>query len=241
MTVTDAVGRIGEIQSALQQLQTGAARTQGDSATAATFAQALALGLGGTGLGGTGLGGGLGGTDAASLLARLAGLSGATGAGQSTTSGVTGADVVADATKYLGVPYVFGGESTSGMDCSGLVQRVFADLGVSVPRVVTDQMSVGTAVPSMAQAKPGDLIVLDGGEHIVIYAGDGKVIHAPREGKNVSLVDAWFPASEITTIRRVVPAAGTAAPTAASAAPLAAMQSALFSLMAGGGWTGGAS
>ncbi|KQQ95542.1 hypothetical protein ASF62_03225 [Leifsonia sp. Leaf325] len=133
--------------------------------------------------------------------------------------GVTGTDVVSAAEAYLGVPYVFGGEDSSGMDCSGLVQRVYADLGIDLPRRVTQQMTEGTEVGSLAEAQPGDLIVTGGGDHILIYAGDGKVIHAPYEGRTVSLVDAYMSDDEITTIRRIVPtasAAPAAVPTAAS-------------------------
>lgn len=130
---------------------------------------------------------------------------------------VTGADIVAQAKNYIGVPYVFGGEDRSGMDCSGLVQRVLADLGIDVPRVVKDQADVGVEVPSLAEAQPGDLIVTKGEGHIVIYAGDGMVIHAPSPGKFVEHRNNWLKDGDIATIRRMVPAAE-AAP-AASVAP----------------------
>ena len=94
---------------------------------------------------------------------------------------------------------------------------MFKDLGIDVPRLVSGQSTVGTEVPSLAQAQPGDIIVTNGGEHIVIYAGDGKVIHAPSEGRNVSLVDNWMSDSDIVTIRRVVPQAAPAATAATSA------------------------
>ena len=73
------------------------------------------------------------------------------------------------------------------MDCSGLVQRVLADLGIEVPRVVSSQQTMGTEVGSLAEAQPGDLIVTDNADHIVIYAGNGMIIHAPYEGRTVSL------------------------------------------------------
>ena len=206
MSVTDAIGRIAQIQATLVQLDSvgkGATATSSPSAAsgsgATDFADALAGALG------------------------TSGTTGATGAAGATAGGgtVTGADVVADAKKYLGVPYVFGGTSASGLDCSGLVQRVFKDLGIDVPRLVSGQSTVGTEVPSLAQAQPGDLIVCNGGEHIVIYAGNGKVIHAPSEGRNVSLVDNWLDDSDIVTIRRVVPQAQTAS--AAVSSGLASM------------------
>lgn len=197
MTVTDAIGRIAQIQATIVQLDSVTTTGKAASASAASsstgttdFATALTQALGGT-------------ADAAA-----------------SNGGVTGADVVADAKKYLGVPYVFGGTSASGLDCSGLVQRVFKDLGIDVPRLVSGQSTVGTEVPSLAQARPGDIIVCNGGEHIVIYAGDGKVIHAPSEGRNVSLVNNWLTDSDIVTIRRVVPEASAA--TSSSAASSAA-------------------
>ncbi|NUU06371.1 C40 family peptidase [Leifsonia sp. C5G2] len=215
MTVTDAIGRIAQIQATLVQLDSV-------GKTAATGSAS-----------GTSASSGTSATDFASAL------SGALGATQGTPTGaVTGADVVADAKKYLGVPYVFGGTSASGLDCSGLVQRVFKDLGIDVPRLVSGQSTVGTEVPSLAQAQPGDLIVTNGGEHIVIYAGDGKVIHAPSEGRNVSLVDNWMKDSDIVTIRRVVPQA---APVASGASALsgstaqADLLRSLFASMTSGG------
>jgi len=116
-----------------------------------------------------------------------------------------GAAVVANAQRYLGVPYVLGGEDASGMDCSGLVQRVFADMGITVPRVVHDQDTLGVEVPSLAEAQPGDLLIARDRGHIAIYAGDGMIIHAPRPGKNVELVPNWLGQSDIGTIRRVLP------------------------------------
>lgn len=118
-------------------------------------------------------------------------------------AGTTGIDIATTAQKYLGVPYVFGGEDASGIDCSGLVQRTLADLGIDAPRLVSGQSTIGTEVPSKDQVQPGDLIVLDGGEHIVIAIGDGKVIHAPEPGRNVQIADMWFDDSDIVTIRRV--------------------------------------
>jgi cell wall-associated NlpC family hydrolase len=145
---------------------------------------------------------------------------------------VTGTDVVEQAKQYLGVPYVFGGEDASGIDCSGLVQRVLADLGIDVPRVVQDQAGIGTEVPSLAEALPGDLLVTQGEGHIVIYAGDGKIIHAPRPGKDVQLVDNYLSDAEISTIRRVVPAEAPAAAPVAQTDGAAELLSAMQGLFA---------
>ncbi|MFC5502356.1 C40 family peptidase [Lysinimonas soli] len=123
-------------------------------------------------------------------------------------SAVSGSQVVTDARKYLGVPYVLDGESTSGIDCSGLVQLSYKDLGITLPRTVHEQKLMGTAVPSLAQAQPGDLIVFKGGGHVAIYEGNGRVLHAPYPGRVVSDQKLWVGDSGIETIRRIVPDAG---------------------------------
>ena len=150
------------------------------------------------------------------------------------TGSPTGDDIVAQAEKFLGTPYVFGGTSESGIDCSGLVQRSLGALGVDMPRVVADQKNSGTAVSSLSEAKPGDLIVLNGGKHIVIYAGNNEVIHAPEPGQVVKREKVWFDDADIVTIRRVVPdqpAASTtsAASTLESLQALISAQAALLS------------
>ena len=137
----------------------------------------------------------------------------------SATGAATGQGLVAAAEKYIGVPYVWGGESLSegGLDCSGLVVRSMADIGVTgIPRVARDQMTIGTAVPSLAQALPGDLLVFQGGAHIAIYEGNGKMIDAPKPGKSVAVRDVY---TEPTAIRRVLPQATT--PTSSASTELA--------------------
>ncbi|TFC93853.1 NlpC/P60 family protein [Cryobacterium breve] len=208
MTMIAAMGRVSEIQATLVQLSAGAsaqktAATTTAVASASTFAEALASASG-----------------AATVTPSAV-----------STGAATGADVVAGAEKYLGVPYVFGGEDASGMDCSGLVQTVYAELGIDVPRLVSGQMKIGTEVGSLAEARPGDLIVTGGGDHILIYAGNNKVIHAPYEGRTVSLVEAYMDDSEITTIRRVIPDAPAA--TAGMGAAGGQLSAALASFMNG--------
>ena len=155
-----------------------------------------------------------------------------------TTTGPTGQSLIAAAEKYIGTPYVWGGESLSegGLDCSGLVQRSLADIGVTgIPRTAREQMTLGTAVPSLDQALPGDLLVFNGGTHIAIYVGDGKMIDAPKPGGHVSVRDVYETPS---AIRRVLPqetAAPAAAPvTAAATATASAQRAALEALIVDG-------
>lgn len=147
-------------------------------------------------------------SDSSELFAKLvAALTAQDGAAN---SGTSGEGIVAAAEKYEGVPYVFGGTSSSGIDCTGLVQKALGDAGITVGRSMDEQMTAGKEVGRLADAKPGDLIVLDGGAHIVIYAGNGNVIHAPYEGRTVTEQKAWFDDSDIVTIRRVAPDAAPA-------------------------------
>jgi cell wall-associated NlpC family hydrolase len=122
------------------------------------------------------------------------------------STGVSGNDVVADAQQYLGVPYVFGSESTSGIDCSGLTQKTYADLGVTLPRTAAEQQKVGTPVASLAQAQPGDLLFFGKpAYHVAIYAGDGKLIESPEPGKTVHEVPIY---QQPTSISRIVDGTG---------------------------------
>ena len=209
-----AADRIGAIQTAIQQLAQPPVPTDAARATTA------AVPGGAISAASPAAGASAGAADFASVLQQ-------TLRGAASDGAVTGSDIVAQARQYLGVPYVFGGEDETGMDCSGLVQRVLADLGIDAPRVVQDQADIGVEVPSLDQAQPGDLLVTQGEGHIVIYAGDGKIIHAPRPGKDVQLVDNYLSPSEISTIRRVVPAdtgTTTVAATAGTAAEISPAQ-----------------
>ena len=113
-----------------------------------------------------------------------------------------GADVVSSAEKYLGVPYVFGGSTPSGLDCSGLVQRAYADLGISLPRIAADQAHVGVAVSGLAQAKPGDILAFgEPAHHVAIYLGNDRMIAAPQTGDKVKIQSVY---ETPTSIRRVI-------------------------------------
>jgi soluble lytic murein transglycosylase-like protein len=139
---------------------------------------------------------------------------------------VTGDDVVTAASKYLGVPYRFGGTNPeSGLDCSGFVQRAYADLGIKLPRVAKDQAREGTAVASLAQAKPGDLLAFNSPvSHIGIYVGDNKMIVAPHTGDHVKIQTVY---DKPTAIRRIIPDASVTPIASSAAVRPAALNSAI--------------
>ena len=113
--------------------------------------------------------------------------------------------VVGIAMQYLGVPYVWGGASPSGFDCSGLVMYVYAQMGISLPHNAAMQYSsVGVPV-SRSELQPGDLVFFDGLGHMGMYIGGGQFIHAPHTGDVVkisSLSDSWY-ASTYVGAKRV--------------------------------------
>ncbi|MGO3884821.1 MAG: C40 family peptidase [Mycetocola sp.] len=87
--------------------------------------------------------------------------------------------IFAEALKYQGVPYVFGGATPAGFDCSGFVKYVYAKFGVNLPHSSTAQGAMGTTIP-ISEAVPGDLLVAPG--HIGFYAGNGQILHASQPG-----------------------------------------------------------
>ncbi|AZV55230.1 C40 family peptidase [Clostridium sp. AWRP] len=110
--------------------------------------------------------------------------------------------VVAYASNFLGVPYVWGGTSPSGFDCSGLVQYVYANFGINLPRTSQEQQNVGTPV-SRNELQPGDLVFFGSpAYHVGMYVGDGKFIEAPRTGLSVRIA-ALDNRSDFTGGRRV--------------------------------------
>ena len=130
----------------------------------------------------------------AASAAGLTGSTSATSASAPTGATGTGAEVVGAATKYLGVPYKWGGtDPATGLDCSGFTQRVFADLGIDIPRTSSQQATAGRPVASLAEARPGDLVFFDnsssraGIDHVGLYIGGGKMIAAPQEGDVVKV------------------------------------------------------
>ena len=155
-------------------------------------------------------------TRAVVVAAAVAGTLAATPAGRGAVASVVhgpvcaschsdGNAIVRDARRYLGVPYVWGGESRAGMDCSGFTQRVYADLGVQLPRTAAEQQHVGTPVRDLAHARPGDLLFYEPDEsgvahHVAIYEDDGRLIEAPRPGMTVSQRDVY---DGVMAIRRI--------------------------------------
>jgi hypothetical protein len=129
--------------------------------------------------------------------------------------------VVSEAAKYLGVPYQWGGTDPSkGLDCSGLTQLVYKNLGIELPRTASQQATSGQAVASLADARPGDLVFFDysssrpGVDHVGIYIGNGSMIAAPQEGETVKVQDVGNP----TVIRRVLPTQSSSAATSPGSA-----------------------
>lgn len=107
----------------------------------------------------------------------------------SSSSSGKGQAIVNSAMKYLGVPYVWGGTSPGGFDCSGLVQYVCNQNGISVPRVAASQRGAGQYV-SRENLQPGDLVFFSRGggiSHVGIYVGNGNMIHAPQTGDVVKI------------------------------------------------------
>lgn len=96
--------------------------------------------------------------------------------------------IVAIASRYVGVPYVSGGSTPRGFDCSGFTSYVYAQAGISLPRTSSQQRYAGTVV-SRADAKPGDLIWTPG--HISIYAGGNQQVDSPVPGKTIQLRSIW--------------------------------------------------
>lgn len=100
--------------------------------------------------------------------------------------------VLGYAKSFHGVPYVFGGSTPAGFDCSGFTSYVYRSFGISLPHSSAAQAGYGRAV-SRSEAKPGDLVVMPG--HVGIYAGNGMITHAPRPGQSVTTVPLWSGAS----------------------------------------------
>jgi len=117
--------------------------------------------------------------------------------------------VVSDAMNYMGVPYVFGGNTpSSGFDCSGYVRYVFANAGIYLPRTADVQYNCGYAV-STSELAPGDLVFFEtycpGPSHVGIYVGDGNFIHASSSrGVTISSLSSSYYSAHYLGARRVM-------------------------------------
>jgi hypothetical protein len=142
-----------------------------------------------------------------------------------------GAQAVALAARYIGVPYVWGGESPQGFDCSGLVQFVYGLTGVKLPRTAAEQAKIGITVP-YSEAQPGDLLIYSyssADDHVGIYAGGGQQIDAPRPGRTVEQA-----AVDVKHLTSVVRPFGSSSSAASSAAGQAGFLDPLSGLTGGG-------
>ncbi|WP_062203704.1 C40 family peptidase [Demequina salsinemoris] len=127
------------------------------------------------------------GTSSSSTSSSSSSSSGSTKSSSAVKAAISGSAVIAEASKYVGTPYVSGGSSPStGFDCSGFVSYVYGQLGISLPHQSGAYYSVGTRVSS---PQPGDIIVSPG--HVAIYAGPNLQIDAPRPGKSVQFRSIW--------------------------------------------------
>lgn len=108
------------------------------------------------------------------------------GTSVSRNSNTTGYAILEYGKNFLGTPYVYGGMSPSGFDCSGFVKYVYAHFGINLPRTSYSQLGVGVAV-SRENLQVGDLVFFRGAGHVGIYAGNGNYMHAPQRGRSVCI------------------------------------------------------
>ena len=116
--------------------------------------------------------------------------------------------IISSAMDYMGVPYIFGGTTPYGFDCSGYVQYVFANAGISLPRTADVQYEQGTPI-STAELVPGDLVFFTtytyGASHVGIYVGDGNFIHASSSrGVTISSLSEAYYSSHYIGARRIL-------------------------------------
>lgn len=212
MSIAAVQARISEIHSMFGASSSISSSASSAAAASATISNASAATT-------SGAGAASGDTAFADALAQAQSLTGATGATEATGTGGAAEDqIVANAKKYLGIPYLWGGtDPAKGLDCSGFTQRAYKDMGIAIPRVSADQARGGRQVASVADARPGDLVFYDnsssraGIDHVAMYIGDGKIIQAPRTGDVVKISDVGSPIAirrylpETTSARTVAP------------------------------------
>lgn len=118
-----------------------------------------------------------------------------------TSNASLGQQIASYAQQFVGNPYVYGGTSlTNGADCSGFVQSVYKNYGISLPRTSGEQGASGRAVGSLSEAQPGDLLWYSG--HIAIYIGNGQIVHASTSKTGIIISNATY--RPILSIRRIV-------------------------------------
>jgi cell wall-associated NlpC family hydrolase len=216
VSLAEVASRIAAIQSqalALSGALPANRASTSTSTTSAEFASALGAELGSSSLSGLDL------SDLSSLSS-LSGLStgsrvpATSGGGGGSPGSPDGDDIAAWASKYVGVPYVAGGRGTQGWDCAGFTQWTYKQFGVKIPEVSWLQVKQGTAVDSLKEAKPGDLLFFHvpgghshdpsplGVNHVGIYLGGGRMVEAanPSAGTRIGKVDT----DNLVRIRRVV-------------------------------------
>jgi cell wall-associated NlpC family hydrolase len=129
---------------------------------------------------------------AAAVLAALLALAGCAGAPREAARPQPGAAIAAQAAALVGTPYHFGGADVAGFDCSGLARYVHERVGLTIPRTAAEQQRAAQPV-AVEQLEPGDLVFFrirkHSVDHVGIYAGDGRFVHAPRAGVTVSYAD----------------------------------------------------
>lgn len=111
--------------------------------------------------------------------------------------------IVNTAMGYLGVPYVWGGKTPSGFDCSGLTSYVYKQYGINLPAWSNNQTAFGTRT-NIAYARPGDLVGWNKGGHVAIYIGNGKILHSPRPGQRVQ-IRSLFQNEAVYAVRLTLP------------------------------------
>ena len=211
----EATAELKQQQALLAQAQTAkngamaklaAAQTVLDSLTAAERAQVAATaGVGG----GTGNGNGNGTTGGGTTTGGTGGsgtnTNGSGSVGGISLNGISTAAATAmraAMSKVGNAPYVWQGAGPNEFDCSGLVMWAYAQAGVTLPHYSFSDETVGSPVASLADAKVGDIIVLMGGEHVGLYAGNGMLLNAPEYGYDVSIQPiSWF--GQLVAIRRI--------------------------------------
>lgn len=100
------------------------------------------------------------------------------------------------ARSYIGTPYLYGGNTPKGFDCSGFVQYVYKEFGINIPRTTYDQINIGTKINDKSKLQAGDLIFnLDKNNspyHVFMYSEDNKVIEAKKTGTLISQHNSWL-------------------------------------------------